>query len=224
MKNDARLVEVSEPNAPDAAVVVLHGGASRRANMRVSPTQLSVVRMIPFAHGLAGIDRKRLAVYRLLNSVRGWDSKHTPVQDVRWALDEVENRLGRRVPVALVGHSLGGRAALLAADHPAVRSAAALAPWVYPHEPVHATGRSILVVHGSNDRVANPANAAMLVGSLADRNRAGFVLVCGAKHAMLRSRGTFFRLTRDFVAATLLDREITGPAREVLDGATWIEV
>jgi hypothetical protein len=35
-----------------------------------------------------------LAVYRLLNSRRGWDATHTPVQDVRWALEQIRESLG----------------------------------------------------------------------------------------------------------------------------------
>ena len=48
--------------------------------------------------------------------------------DVAWALERVRGPHGE-VPVALVGHSLGGRAALLAGGAP-VRSAVALNPWV----------------------------------------------------------------------------------------------
>ena len=128
------------------------------------------------------------------------------------------------MPTCLVGHSLGGRAALLSADRPGVVSVVALAPWVYPNERVRADGRSVLFVHGSNDRVANPANAAMVAGALAHTTRTGFILVCGAKHAMLRFHRTFFRLTRDFVRATLLGRSPGGPVGEVLDGTTWLEV
>ena len=63
---------------------------------------------------------------RLLNSSRGWQSGTTPVDDVRWALGRVRERWGSDVPVALVGHSLGGRAALLAATEPQVRSVVAM--------------------------------------------------------------------------------------------------
>ncbi len=212
------------PASPKAVVLVLHGGASHRGVTRVSPTQLSVLRMIPIARGLALHWRRDLAVYRLLNSVRGWDTQHTPVRDATWALDDIEQRLGRRLPTALVGHSLGGRAALLAADHPSVRSVVALAPWVHPHEQARAVDRDVLVVHGSADRVASPANAARLVAALRPRNRAAFVLIRGAKHAMLRSRRTFFRLTRDFIGATLLGRDAGGPVGDVLAGVTTLEV
>ena len=78
METTARLVEVARPKQATGAVIVLHGGASRGDRMMVSPTQLSVIRMIPTARAAARAGRGRLAVYRLLNSWRGWDSEHTP--------------------------------------------------------------------------------------------------------------------------------------------------
>src|SRR5689334_24858422 len=114
MELSPKLIEVRVPREPEGVVLVLHGGASRRDRMRVSPTQLSVLRMVPIARRIARAGRGRLAVFRLLNSTRGWDTRHTPVDDARWALEQVRDRLGD-LPVGLVGHSLGGRAALLAA-------------------------------------------------------------------------------------------------------------
>lgn len=89
-------------------MVVLHGGASRRDAVRVSPAQLSVLRMIPVAASITHAASGRLAVLRLLNSRRGWDTEHTPVQDVAWALAEIAKRFGVELPVCLVGHTLGG--------------------------------------------------------------------------------------------------------------------
>lgn len=131
----ARLIEITARERPEGAALLLHGGGSRPGKMSVSPAQLSVLRMIPIAKRAARVGRGRLAVFRLLNSTRGWDTTHTPVDDARWALDEIAERLGARLPTCLVGHSLGGRAALLAAGAPEVRSAVALAPWVLPTDP-----------------------------------------------------------------------------------------
>jgi hypothetical protein len=44
-----RLIDVATPVDPVGVVVLLHGGASRGGTMRVSPTQLSVLRMVPSA-------------------------------------------------------------------------------------------------------------------------------------------------------------------------------
>ena len=49
----ARLIPVEVPDRPTGAVLVLHGGASRRDGVAVSPAQLSVLRMIPIAARIA---------------------------------------------------------------------------------------------------------------------------------------------------------------------------
>jgi dienelactone hydrolase len=175
--------------------------------MRVTPAQLSVLRMLPIAQRIARVGRGELAVFRLLNSRRGWETTHTPVQDVRWALQQIPQMLGRTLPVCLVGHSLGGRAALLAAGAPSVASAAALAPWVLPSDdPRGVEGKPLLIVHGSQDRVASPARAAALAARLERRTEVRFVIVDGARHAMIHHHGEFSRRAAEFAAATLLGR------------------
>jgi pimeloyl-ACP methyl ester carboxylesterase len=201
-----RLIEVALPRGAEGAVIVLHGGASRRDRTRVSPAQLSVLRMIPIAHRIARAGRRRLAVFRLLNARRGWDTSHTPVQDTRWAIAQVRDRLGREVPICLVGHSLGGRAALLAAGEPDVISAIALAPWVLPSDvPRGADGKPILIVHGSRDRVADPRRSAALAERMRSA-RVSYVVIEGAKHAMLTHHDEFSRLAAEFAVKTLLGR------------------
>ena len=184
MELQPKLIEVHVPSAAEGAVLVLHGGAARRADMRVSPTQLSVLRMIPIARRIARAGGDRLAVFRLLNSRRGWDTTHTPVQDARWALAEIADRFGP-LPTCSVGHSLGGRAALLSAGAPAVRGVVALAPWVYPTDVAPgAADRRILIVHGARDRVASPDRSAALARTLGAR----YLSVPEGKHAMLQPR------------------------------------
>lgn len=222
----AKLIEVAVPDRPTAMVVVLHGGASRRAGAAVSPTQLSVLRMIPIAAQIARAGRGRLAVYRLLNSSRGWNDAHTPVDDVSWALDETTHRLGTRLPTCLVGHSLGGRAALLSAGHQQVRSVVALAPWVYPTDvPAGISGKDILIVHGSDDRIASPDRSAALATQL---RRAGasvtYVTVDGGGHAMLNHRQSFDGLAAEFALTTLLHTRPSGPLARVQAGERWAHV
>ena len=77
------------------------------------------------------------------------------------------------VPTALVGHSLGGRAALLAGDQPEVTSVVALNPWVQRGDRVDLAGRPALVVHGTEDRIADPGRAAELTAALDADNRGG---------------------------------------------------
>ncbi|MCW2522785.1 MAG: alpha/beta hydrolase, partial [Frankiales bacterium] len=212
------------PDRPGGVVLVLHGGAGRRRNKMVSPAQLSVLRMIPIAARIARRGQGRLAVFRLLNSVRGWDNEHTPVDDARWALGQIRQRLGAGAPICLVGHSLGGRAALLACAEPGVRSAVALAPWVYPTDVAEGRpGRQILIVHGTADRIARPANSAAVAEALARRGPVGYVRIAGGKHAMLKHHGEFDGLAADFAVATLLGDDVGGAVGRVLAGERWID-
>ncbi len=220
---DARLIDTRVPRRPQAVVLVLHGGAARRDRMRVSPTQLSVLRMVPIARRVARAGRGRLAVLRLLNSTRGWDTRHTPVDDVVEALRQVRERFDD-LPVGLVGHSLGGRAALMAAREEGVRSAVALAPYVYVDDPVDAPGRQVLIVHGDQDRIASPQKSAALARRMASSTDVGFVQVAGGTHSMLRHHDVFDRLAAEFTTATLLGDEPRGTVADVLAGQGWIDV
>ncbi|MDO9380767.1 MAG: alpha/beta hydrolase [Nocardioidaceae bacterium] len=221
----ARLVSTRSPRHPRGVVLVLHGGAGRPDRTAVSATQPSVLRMVPVALRVARAGRGRLAVLRLLNSARGWDSNRTPVDDVRWAVEQVGERFGPDLPVALVGHSLGGRAALLAGDAAPVRSVVAMAPWLYESDGDRdLSGRRVLFVHGDEDRIASPVTARRVATRLARTTDVGFVGVRGGKHAMLGRGGVFDGLAADFVAATLLDDPPGPVVRRVLGGETTLEV
>ena len=224
METSARLITTRSPRHPEGLVLVLHGGGSRGDSTMVSPTQLSVLRMVPLARRIARAGRGRLAVVRLLNSVRGWDARHTPVEDVLWALHELAERHGGPLPTCLVGHSLGGRAALLAGNAADVRSVVALNPWVQAGDRVDLAGRRALVVHGSEDRVADPRRAAALVARTAGTGPVGFLRVNGGRHAMLRHRGVFEGAATDFVRATLLGEEVRGPVADLLAGEAEVTV
>ncbi len=219
----ARLLDVSSPNQPVAVVLVLHGGASRGERMMVSPAQLSVLRMVPIARRTARRGRGDFAVLRLLNTHRGWDTHHTPVADVEWALAEVAERYGDK-PVGLIGHSLGGRAALLAGSAPAVRSVVALAPWVYPDDRADLTGR-VLIVHGDHDRIARARHSERVAANLGSGARVTYITVAGGKHAMLHRHRDFDGLAADFTSAALLgtspDR---GPVSRAFAGETFFTI
>ncbi len=224
MESSARLVVTRAPPSPEGLVVVLHGGASRREPTAVSPTQLSVLRMVPIAWRIARAGRGRLAVVRLLNSVRGWDVRQTPVEDVRWALDELRERHGIAAPTCLVGHSLGGRAALMAGDQTEVHSVVALNPWVHTTDRVVLGERPALIVHGSEDRVADPRRSYVLGRELALTGPVGYLRVMGGQHSMLRHRRVFERAATDFALATLLGTRTTGPVDALLHGEREVTV
>ena len=203
MRAQPRLVTVGRPRDPEAVVLVLHGGASRGDRMMVSPTQLSVIRMIPTARAVDRAGRGRLAVFRLLNSWRGWDFEHTPVADAAWALSQVKERFGA-LPVGLVGHSLGGRAALLAGEHQGVESVVALNPWVYATDTADLTGRRVLIVHGDRDRIAPMSRAAAVARNLSRTAEVEFVTIPGGRHAMLGRGRAFDGRAAAFTAKSLL--------------------
>ncbi|MEO5853550.1 MAG: alpha/beta fold hydrolase [Nocardioides sp.] len=219
-----RLVDTRAPRDPEGVVLVLHGGAAREGGLAVSPTQLSVLRMVPLARRIARGGGGRLAVVRLLNSTRGWRDEHTPVDDAVWAMEQVRERYGD-LPVSLVGHSLGGRAALLAGEQAGVVSVVALNPWVYPDESGDLSGRQVLIVHGTADRVALPERSAAVARRLALTTDVGYITIPDAKHAMLRHGRRFETYASEFVCATLLGRDglrLSEPVAAVLDGDRFV--
>ncbi len=205
-------------------MLLLHGGASRQQSMTVSPAQLSVLRMIPLAWRVARTGRGRLAVHRLLNTHRGWDTSHTPVQDVDWALEQLAEQYGD-LPVSLVGHSLGGQAALLAGDGANVRSVVALNPWLYADDRPQLRDRRVLFVHGTADRIAPIGRARTVAERVAHNTRVGFLEIEGGKHAMLRHGRRFESYAAEFAASTLLgpDRvEMSAEVAQFTGGVTGV--
>lgn len=186
---------------PTGVALLLHGGRSR-SHEPARTSQLTYLRMVPFARDLARHGRAHgLLVAQLRYRFRGWNGGD-PVADTRWALD----RLRRHgVPVVLVGHSMGGRAALHAADDPAVTGVCALAPWTEPGEPVaQLAGKSLLIAHGDRERWTDPR----LSYEYAVRAKAVTDDVCrfdvlGDGHAMLRRAREWTRLVRSFVFGRL---------------------
>ena len=199
----ARLIPTRTVRDPDGVVLVLHGGGRRPDRVAVSPTDLSVLGMVPVALRIARTGGGRLAVHRLLNTTRGWDARRTPVMDVSWALGQLRERYGER-PAALVGHSLGGRAALLAGDQEGVVAVVALNPWLHGDESVDLHGRRTLVVHGDEDRVAPLPRTEAVVRRLRRYAPVELVVVPGGKHAMLRHGRVFERQAADFVTSAVL--------------------
>jgi pimeloyl-ACP methyl ester carboxylesterase len=194
-----------------AVVLVLHGG------QEVSKTPATVRypaywRMVPFARDLSRVPG--LAVWQLCNTYRGWNAPDLdPVHDARRALDEIRGTYPD-VPVALVGHSMGGRVALRVADDPRVAGVCALAPWTPAGEPVtQLAGRTVLIAHGDRDRTTDPA----LSYTYAERakevtDRVARFDVRGETHALLFRYREWTRLVRRFTLGVLgavpLDQDI----------------
>ncbi len=204
-----------------AVVLVLHGGAERGTGT-VPPWKPAYVRMVPIARalhragrrdrGFSGVpgggapgsgrspDGHGVEVRLLRNRRYGWNAPaEDPVGDARWALERIrEDHPG--LPVVLVGHSMGARVALRVADDPAVRGVCALAPWTPRGEPVEAVaGKSVLVVHGTRDRMTSPAESHAYAERAADvAARVARFEIANEGHAMLRRARVWTRLTVAF--------------------------
>jgi alpha-beta hydrolase superfamily lysophospholipase len=201
--------------------LLLHGGKEHSVRP-AQRTDLSAVRMRPFARAIHAQGAPLgVAVWELRYRVRGWNGEQrSPVPDARWALEEVRRRHGA-VPVVLVGHSMGGRTAVHVLDDPSVTALVALAPWL-PDEPVAgATGKRVLVVHGTADSVTSPREtwewaeqARPLAGRLL------YVRVGGSGHALLRRARLWTDLAVGWTLTSLgLDPSVGRAASQVLGAA-----
>ncbi|WP_327169305.1 alpha/beta hydrolase [Streptomyces subrutilus] len=205
------------PDRPAAAVLLLHGG---RADALGPPPALNLpaARMRPLASGLVRatlLDRVLVGHVRYRH--RGWNGRREdPVRDARDALAAVAELAGP-VPVVLVGHSMGARAALRIAAEPQVRGIVALAPWCPPAEPVgQLAGRRVVALHDPQDRVTSAGGTwshlarAQEVGA-----RTLGVAMPGGGHAMLRGYRTWHRLATALTLGLLglapLPAALTGP-------------
>src|SRR3954447_21320844 len=224
-------VEVHEARGTTTGVVlVLHGGKADSLEPS-EPTHLSSRRVNPFVRALHRQGATQgVAVWKVRYRVRGWNGRErSPARDAQWALDEVRRRHGD-VPVVLVGHSRGGRAAVHVLADPAVVGAVLLCPWL-PHEPVEgARGKQLLLAHAAVDRWTSPRETqawGAAARPLADRLL--YVSVRGTGHFMLRRA----RLWTDLAVGPALTwlgadpsvgRVATKVLREAAAGATELTV
>jgi predicted esterase len=190
---------------PEAAVLVLHGGAEhgmRPPNLLNAPSW----RMRPFVRALdRAAGSRALLVAEVRYRHRGWNGERAdPAKDAEAAVAELAEHTGG-VPTVLLGHSMGGRAALRAAAAGGVAGVVALAPWCPPGEPVaHLAGRRLVFVHAAADRVTSPRESLAMAG----RARAAGAQVCRYElargdHAMVREASVWHSLTSDAVGALL---------------------
>lgn len=182
---------------PRAVVLVLHGGEEDgvRPPGRWTPARL---RMLPFVSALARATRgQAVAVGEVVYRCSGWNGGRADAAvDAVAAVEEVAAAWGP-VPVVLVGHSMGGRAALRAAGGPAVAGVVALAPWWPPDEPYQqSAGRRLVVVHGAADKVTDPVASR----EIARAARAAGAETCvftlpGGRHGMLERAADWHAVT-----------------------------
>lgn len=207
-------------------MLVLHGGS---ADGEAPPRRLNVAaaRMWPVTHGLLrATEGLGVVVGRVRYRCRGWNGgRADAARDTLRALDELGLLLGR-LPVVLVGHSMGGRAALHAAGHDLVGGVVALAPWCPPQDPVmQLAGRQAVLLHGERDRVTDPRQSVEFTARARRAGaRAGTVLVARGEHSMLRRAVTWQSLTTRTVAAFLGVGSLPDVVRQsLLDGTSPVQ-
>ena len=180
--------------------------------MPTGRTQLSYLRMLDFVRGL----RRRstgCAIYRLRYRVRGWNPGQDvpdPVRDAHWALNQLADR-HTGVPVALLGHSMGGRAAFAVAGRDDVVGVCGLAPWLPEGEPLPATvrpGQRFVIAHGTSDQMtSSPLSREYAARMRAAGHQVARFELPGARHALLDRP----RLWRSFAVRTTLGLVGDGP-------------
>ena len=196
----ASLAWDAEPARAGVVVLVLHGGAveGRQPNRVWSH---NVIRMLPFARGLAKVPGP-IAVARLRFRYRGWNGDEAaPLLDTRWALQQIRSAYPG-TPIALVGHSMGGRVALHLGDEPDVRLVLGLAPWIEKGDPRPGAGRRTVLIHGDRDIICPLWGSRRTVDEmLAQGREAALIRVARSDHAMLLRARLWTRLVTGVVEA-----------------------
>jgi Alpha/beta hydrolase family len=195
----ARARDKGEAAGVSGVVVVAHGGRSVSSEPTTA-VQPAVLRMVPLARAIRrGLRGSGAVVLRPRFQLRGWNGEQAlPVHDLSGILDAVGRRFGP-VPIVLVGHSMGARAALRVAGHPGVAAVAALAPWLPPGEPVgQLTGRRVLLVHGSADRITRPEDTWAYAERARSVTEVTTVEIQNGDHAMLRRASLWHSVAAEF--------------------------
>jgi len=212
-----------EPASVSGVVLLLPGG-DEVSGRRPSPV-LATASVRALGRRLARAGRTDgLAVHVVHYRYRGWNGSEAQLaHDARWATDEIVRRYGD-VSVCLAGVDMGGRAALRAADHEAVNSVLALAPWLpeddvaAPPEPVRQlSGRRVLIVHGTNDERTDPELSFRFAARAKKANRD----ICRFEvhadgHGLHQYRQEVHALAEDFVMGALFGRSFSRPVEDAL--------
>lgn len=191
----------ARPARAGAVALVMHGGAEHGRDVN-HPWSPHVARLVPFARALRRVPGP-LAIARLRFPVRGWNGpEQTPVRSARWALSEIRAAYPG-VPVALVGHSMGGRTAMHVADEEGVTLVIGLATWIERGDGRPGDGQRTVLIHGDRDQLTPLSGARRRVeGLMAAGHDATLVRVARGDHAMLVRSGLWTALVVDIVGAT----------------------
>jgi alpha-beta hydrolase superfamily lysophospholipase len=188
-------------------VLLLAHGGKERSHKTVGPRNGPVQRMRWIGGAIAGrLASQGVAVHVLRFRYQGWNgSSKDPVADVRWAVERLAELYGG-APVALVGHSLGGRAVVNAADAPGVVAVLGLAPWLPPTEPTEQlAGRRLLLAHGTQDKVTSPRSSIEYAArARAAGNEVARIVLPSSGHTLLTRARDWNRLVLAFAHSALV--------------------
>lgn len=178
-------------------VVLAHGGQEHSYDV---PTDFRtpLLRMWPFAAASATVAADA-CVGLIRYRYRGWNGANADAAaDLRTVLDRLPATVER---VALVGHSMGGRAVLANAGDARVVGVLALAPWVPDGEAlVRSPGGVTVTAHGTDDRITDPRATSAYVRRLrAAGDPVAEFAVHGDGHAMLHRHRDWSDLVGRFV-------------------------
>ena len=188
----------------EAIAVLLHGASVGRGSTSwYAPAPL---RMQPFVGPIERASRRRIGVLRVRHPDRDWNTVFRGARDDTVRLLAKLERSYPGVPIALVGHSNGGRVALRLSSDSRVHAIAALAPWIAPLDRITPpAGRPVLLMHGEKDDITSPRATAALAATL---RRRGCVVehetVPGENHALIARAGHWHRQVADFLVRHLL--------------------
>lgn len=190
-------------DAPRGVVVMLHGGQP----VGLEPTgdiDVAAAAVRLFTGRLRTL-APELAFVRLRNALTGWNEPaKSPVADAEWALGRVRE-LYPDLPVALVGHSMGGRVTFELVDRPDVRAIVGLAPWLadgYPEQ--RFLGTPTLLVHGRQDTVTSAEASHDLVRRIVDAGGDAHFESVPGWHSLLFRAGRWQRSVAGFLSEQLL--------------------
>ena len=131
------------------------------------------------------------------------------------------------LPVVLVGHSMGGRAALRAAGHAEVVAVAGLAPWLPRGEPVgQLQDRQVLLMHGTADVRTSPKATVEFARTIAPiARRVACVQIKRSSHGGIQRAGLWHGLTAAFVDNVVNESALPAPLLEAFDvGARGVAI